>query len=384
MPKVKSILYVAISQGHLSVFHRPFLRWLRENGYEVHVAARESPGFVLAEMDQYHRIDFARFPFHPANLRAFVRLVKLLRARSYTLVHCHTPVASALTRLAAPLARGRPVVLYTAHGFHFFPGASLLNWVLWFSLEWVLARLTDFLVVINSWDARAARRWLRARAVRLIPGMGVDLKHFRPASERERLAQRRELGIPDDAFVLIYVAEFIPRKNHAFLIRSLGALGGEFAHWRLLLAGDGPLIEPVLAECERVGLSDHVMYLGFRKDLNAIAAAADVAVSASRHEGLPMGIAEMMACGLPVVVSEDRGHRELVEHEVSGFVYPQGDQGQFLQAVLRLGRDPALRTAMGAAARESMGRFSLGEALDAMASVYAEAQRVAEERVQQS
>ena len=377
---LNSILYVAISRGHLSVFHRPFLRWLRENGYEVDVAARESPGFVLEELDGYHRIDFARSPFHPGNLKAFFRLVGLLRKRPYTLVHCHTPVASALTRLAAPLARGKPVVLYTAHGFHFFPGAPALNWALWLPLEWILSWLTDFLVVINRWDESAARRWLRAREVRRIPGMGVDLDRFRPLPDEVRLAQRGKLGVPGDVFVMTYVAEFIPRKNHAFLIQSLEALSEKFPNWRLLLAGDGPLVDDVLGECARRGLADRVVYLGFRDDLNLVSAAADVVVSTSRHEGLALGVAEMMACGLPAVVSDDRGHRDLVEHGVSGFIYAQGDQRAFSQALLRLSNDAAKRLAMGAAARESMKRFSLDQAMEAMTAIYREAQDIAERR----
>jgi len=373
----RRVLYVAVSQGHLAVFHRPYLRWLRERGYVVDIAAGASTGFAVPEADHVHEIAFARSPFSRRNWLAFRRLRQLMRDNRYTLVHCHTPVASALSRLAARCNKDRPVVMYTAHGFHFYPAAPLRNWLIWFPLEWALTRVTDVLVTINHWDYRAARRKLRARTARLIPGIGVDLQRFVPWAEAQRTAKRDELGIPADAFVIIYIAEFIPRKNHAFLISALDRIRMEVPTVRLLLAGDGPLQDEVWAECERRGLADRVQMLGFRRDIPDLANTAELAVSSSRHEGLPIGLAEVMACGVPIVASEDRGHRELVVEGTNGHIFAQDDEDAFVQHVILLAKNAPQRKAMGRAAREHVQRFSIEAALPAMARIYEEAEQIA-------
>ena len=376
----KSILYIAISKGHLAVFHEPHLRWLRSNNYFVDVAAGPSPGFMIKEVDDYHEVIFARSPFSWQNMRAFHALVKLLRAKPYTLVHCHTPVASVLSRLASLFAKGRPVVLYTAHGFHFFPGAPLNNWVLWFSIEWLCTRLTDFVITINRWDEAAAKRWLRAKRVRLIPGIGIDMEHFHYRSVMEYEVQRKKLNIPKDAFVLLYIAEFIPRKNHAFLIQAIEKLQVKIPGLILLLAGDGPLLESTQADCASRGLSSMVNFLGFRRDISEISLAADLSVSSSLQEGLGLGLAELMASGVPVVASEDRGHRELVKHGLTGFLFPQNDEDAFVNYVVKLAEDPELRRTMGHEAREHIQSFSLNESVASMAKIYKEAEVLAESR----
>ena len=376
----KSILYVAVSQGHLSVFHEPYLRWLRNNGYHVDIAAGPSPRFVIKEFDEYHEVIFARSPLSIKNAKAFIALVKLLRAKSYTMVHCHTPVASVLSRFASLFARGRPVVLYTAHGFHFFPGAPLNNWVFWFSIEWLFTRLTDIVITINRWDENAAKQWLRAKRVRLIPGIGIDTERFFPPSLSDYQAQRKKLNIPEEAFVLLYIAEFIPRKNHKFLIQALEKLQKFIPGVILLLAGDGPLLDATKSDCACSGLSSRVKFLGFRRDIAELSHAADLSVSASLHEGLGLGLAELMSTGVPVVASEDRGHRELVKHGVTGFLYPQNDENAFVQYVVKLAEDPELRQTMGKAAREHVESFSLFNSLASMTGIYKEAEHIAELR----
>ncbi|WP_448664953.1 glycosyltransferase family 4 protein [Sphingomonas sp. CJ20] len=374
------VLYVAVSTGHLAVFHRPYLRWLRERGHRVDVAAGESPGFALPEASAVHRLDFARSPLSPRNLRAFARLVALLRAERYDLVHCHTPVASALSRLASVFARGRPVVIYTAHGFHFFPGAPRANWLVWFPAEWLLARLTDILVTINAWDFDAARRRLGARDVRRVPGMGVDLARFRPWPAAERAAKRAELGLAQDDFVLLYIAEFIPRKNHALLLEAFARVCRDVPHAKLLLPGDGPLQEAMRAACVARGLGDRVRFLGFRRDIPALANVADLAVSTSRHEGLPIGLVEVMACGVPILASEDRGHRELVVEGETGHIFAQEDAAGLADRIVALSASPSRRAAMGEAARRHVARFALDAALPAMVEIYEDAERLIETR----
>ena len=296
------------------------------------------------------------------------------------MVHCHTPVASVLTRLASLFATGRPVVLYTSHGFHFFPGAPLTNWLLWFPIEFLCTRLTDFVITINRWDENAAKRWLRAKRVRLIPGIGIDSGRFHFRSLIDYNAQRIKLDIPQETFVLLYIAEFIPRKNHAFLIKAMQKLHVQIPGLILLLAGDGQLLDSTKADCANRGLSSMVKFLGFRHDISELSLAADLSVSASRQEGLGLGLAELMYIGVPVVASEDRGHRELVKHGVTGFLFPQDDEDEFVKYVVKLYEDPELRKKMGLAALEHAQSFSLDNSIASMANIYKEAEQLVESR----
>lgn len=380
-PVRANVLYSAISQGHLSVFHRPALYHLQERGYRVVAVANSSPGFPLTEPDQVIDLQFGRHPLSLRNLSALRKLIQLMRKNTFAFVHCHTPVASALTRIASLFSRRpKPIVVYTAHGFHFYPQASWANWLLWFSIEWLLTRITDIVVVINSWDERAAQRLLRAKRVLKIPGMGVDLTRFKPPTTDQKRDARRSLGINDRAFVMLYVAEMIPRKNHAFIIRCLPDILAAHPEALMLFAGDGPLVESHRKVCKRLGLSYNVSFLGFRPDVNELCRAADLSISASRHEGLGIALAEAMASGLPIVASEDRGHRELVLHGENGFLFGQNDDRAFIKNVLTLAANPALRMNFGARSREIVGGFSASASLQALSLIYDEVDQIAKRR----
>ena len=272
------------------------------------------------------------------------------------------------------------MVLYTAHGFHFFPSAPRRNWLLWFPLEWLLTRLSDFVITINQWDFEAARRLLRARRPRLIPGIGVDLERFANLPIENARAMRRQMGFSEQALIILYIAEFIPRKNHAFLLAAFARIHEQVPGADLLLVGDGPLQATVYAQAAALGLTDAVHLLGFRRDVPALTNIADIAVSTSRQEGLGLGLAEAMACGLPVIASEDRGHRELVRDGETGFLYPQGDMEAFIERVVQLARDPVRRVAFGEAGRIHAKAFGLPASLAAMRAIYDEADALADGR----
>ena len=132
---MKKVLFVAtVVQKHIKVFHTPYLEMFRQAGYETFVAAANDTGgeVNLPCCDRYVEIGFRRNPFHPANIGAFFRLKRLIDSEHFDLIHCHTPVGGVLGRLAAARSRRQGTkVLYTAHGFHFYKGAPLINWLIY-------------------------------------------------------------------------------------------------------------------------------------------------------------------------------------------------------------------------------------------------------------
>ena len=365
------ILYVATSDIHLKTFHVPYLEWLAGEGHRVDIAAERRAGLSF---DCVHRAYWLPFPRSLASSQHFPilrRLREIIDSGDYDLVHCHTPIPSALTRLAARNWRQRGgKVLYTAHGFHFYRGGPWINWLTYYPAEWLLSGMTDAIITINREDYSYVKGRMRHKHSYLIPGIGVQTDRFRALAEHQKHEARRQLGYADDDFLMLYIAEFIPRKNHRFLIGAIGELVKTIPNLRCLLAGTGALLESVQAEVERRGLTANVRFLGFRADLERVAALADIGVSTSKHEGLGMGLLEQMVCGVPVVASDDKGHREFVEDGLTGFLYPKGDQKVFSEAIARLYHNQTLRGNMGKLAMRKAQHFAIQYPLESMKVIY--------------
>jgi Glycosyltransferase len=348
------------------------MRWFKSRGWEVHAAA--AGPLNLPWVDRTFDVPFSRSPFRLTNLDAYRQLKRIIDDGGYRLIHCHTPTASALTRLAARKARrGGAHVLYTVHGFHFQSGGRKLSWVLYYPLERQLARLTDCMITINEEDFRlaVARRFPAGRIVR-VHGVGVDLERFRPADAEARRRMRAKLGYGADDQLLFYAAEFNKNKNQRMLIEALALLKDGFPRARLLLAGEGPLRPACEALAEQLGVRDRIRFLGFRSDIADWLPALDIAVASSYREGLPVNVLEAMACGLPVVATANRGHRELVREGGSGWLVPPGDAARMAERVGRLLANPRERASFGETGRSIVSAaYGLDAVMAEMRAIYA-------------
>lgn len=350
------VLLVATVQSHICQFHRPLAAMLHQHGCQVHVAARnnlaEKNGLQLDFVEQVFDLPFQRSPFSPKNLAAYRQLKALIDAGGYDVVHCNTPVGGVLGRLAAREARRHGTrVFYTAHGFHFYRGAPKQNWLLWYPVEKLLCRYTDRLITITGEDFALARNRFPTRAER-IHGVGANAAKYQISTDGERAAVRRELGCTAENRLLLCTGELLPNKNQATALRALALLRQTHPEVRLLLAGNGPTLPQLQEQTEAAGLGDMVTFLGYRTDLERFANAADIIVSCSFREGLPMNIVEGMLLAKPVVASRNRGHRELVEDGVTGFLLPPEDAAAFSEKLRLLLEDPALARQMGQAGYE--------------------------------
>ena len=372
---MKKVLFVAtVVKTHIMEFHLPYLRLFKKNGWETAVAARndyENPAdCVIPYCDRYYDLPFARSPWNADNGRAYKALKVLVDAEKYDIIHCHTPMGAALTRLAARQTRKQGTkVFYTAHGFHFYKGAPAINWLLYYPIERWLARYTDVLITINKEDYERAR-YFCAGKVCYVPGVGIDLTRFQP-DRGGRAAKRAELGLGAEDFVLLSVGELIPRKNHEVVLRALALLRqqGEADDIRYLICGRGDCAEKLKHLTEELGISDCVSFLGYRNDIQAICGCSDLFLFMSRQEGLPVALMEAMACGMPTICSNIRGNVDLVEDGISGAVV-QSTPAEVAEAICRLRADGALRARLAAAAREQVKRFDLTTVIPQMAELY--------------
>jgi glycosyltransferase EpsD len=367
--KKGKVLFSATIAKHILRFHIPYLRWFKENGYEVHAAVNGDEEIPFCDVK--HLIPFVRTPYSFAHFKAYRELKEVIDREHYHLIHCHTPMGSVVTRLASRGARIRGTkVLYTAHGFHFYKGGSLFNWLTYYPMEVVLSYFTDAIITINKEDFNVIRKPFAAVSKHLIHGMGVDENRFRPFTAEEKKLHRLLNGLQSTDFVLIYVGEFIPRKNHEFIIRSVSTLNKQIPNVRILFAGRGVLLENMKELAIDLGVSDRINFLGFRDDVQCLMALSDVGISASKQEGLGLNLAEEMLCGLPIVATFDRGHRELVRHGRNGYLFEQGSEKDFSDYVINLYSNPEKATICGQESLKIGKKFTLEKSVQSLECIY--------------
>jgi glycosyltransferase EpsD len=372
---VRKVLFSASVLSHIKAFHIPYLVFFKENGFEIHVAARNNLGEewdYTAYIDELFDINVNRSPLKIENVRVLRELTSIIAENNYALIHCHTPVVGVLTRLAARTARKNGTkVLYTAHGFHFYKGASFLNWLVFYPVEKIASKWADCLITINREDYELAlNRGFKSHEIVYIPGVGVDLGRFTPVDSCAISKIRAEYGYCDDDFLLLYAAELNRNKHQDLLIRSVAEIAREVPTVRLLLAGEGPLMQDYKSLAAELGVSKHVDFVGYRNDIHRIVPMCDVIVASSYREGLPVNVMEAMACGKPIIATRNRGHVELVRQGENGFLVEPDDYLSLAEYALSLFKDPDLRVGMGKKSYELVEPFSLSNVYSQMVSLY--------------
>lgn len=367
------VLFVANIHKHFKAFHIPYIKYLKELGYEVHVAAND--GYtVIEEADKQFNIPICRNPFSIDNIRAVQELSQLLRRENYCLLHCHTAMGSVTARIAAKNFRAKGLkVLYTAHGFHFYKGSPKKFWFLYYPMEKFLSRYTDGIITINKEDFNLLNnRSFENKHSFLISGIGVEKKNFYQLRTEEKMKLREEFGLSRKDFILVYAAEYINRKNHHFLVQSIKSLKRKVPNLKVLLAGRGKLYEEIGILIQELEIEKTVFQLGFRSDIDKIYKIADVGVSTSKQEGLGLNLIEEMMCGLPVVATIDRGHKELINHGLNGYLFPQNNQKEFVNYVYDLYINNQLYQSLSSNAIKKAEKFTLKNSLEQMGNIYKE------------
>ena len=352
---MKKVLFVAtVVKTHIMEFHIPYLKMFKEMGWETAVAARndyENPAdCVIPYCDTYYDIPFERNPLKLENLKAYKELKKVIDNGRYDIIHCHTPVGAMLARLAARQARKNGTkVFYTAHGFHFYKGAPVINWLLYYPVEKWLSHYTDVLITINKEDYERAKTF-KAGKVCYVPGVGIDLKKFN-VGYVDKGQKRKEIGVTLDDLVLLSVGELIPRKNHEIVIRAMSVLKqkGGLNHVEYVICGRGTYEADLKKLAEELGVAEHIHFLGYRNDISEICNCADIFIFMSHQEGLPVALMEAMACGLPVICSNIRGNIDLIDDGVTGLI--SNNKPEKLAATInKMRNDTTLRDCLTSAA----------------------------------
>lgn len=327
---MEKILFVAHMDSHIANFHIPYLKWFKDQGYEVHVASNnlEQTKEILY-CDVKHQIDFVRSPFSLKNIKPYQQMKALLKTHTFTLIHVHTPMGAMITRLAA--RKLKTPLLYTAHGFHFYQGAPKKNWLLFYPIEKFLLRWTTELITISEEDyAFALKKFGHLTKVSHTWSVGVNLNEFHEVSDVVKQDIRKQLGFRSDDLMVTYVGELTDGKNQKFLIELMPKLLTRHPQLKLIFVGYGVNEEKYKKQVRALNLEKSVTVLGYRKDVNLINNASDIFVSTSLREGLPKSVLEAMAIGKICVLSDIRGHHELIKHGINGFLFHPKDETDFM------------------------------------------------------
>lgn len=380
---MKKVLIVASVVSFIEWFNKENVDFLHNTlGCEVHIACnfdymndtdvertRKYTEHIKNDGIYIHNIRFARSPFSPKNIKAYRELKRIIDSERFDLIHCHTPAVSFMTRVAARKARRQgTVVMYTCHGFHFHNSSSKKNWLLYYPAEKFLSRFCDYIVTINKEDFNRAKTF-HCKNVRYIPSVGVDINRIK-ALKINKAEKRKEIGVPDEKILVISAGELIERKNHEVIIRALGKLQDPDIYYAI--AGKGPLLDRLKQVASEVGISDRVLFLGFRTDVFELYHAADISAFPSKIEGLGLAGVEAMAAGIPLVSSNVHGILDYVIDGKTGYAIPPNDVDGFASALEKLAHDPALRESMRQNCLDAVEPFELSNALNVMWDIYKE------------
>lgn len=369
---MKKVLFVAtVVQKHINVFHLPFLEQFQKDGYKTYVAASNDTRDAevkIQNCDEYIEIDFKRHPLHPGNIKAYRELKRVIKREQFDIINCHTPVGGLLGRLAArKLRRNGTKVLYTAHGFHFYKGAPLKNWLMYYPAERFCSRFTDTLITINQEDYSLAKRKMKAKRIEYVPGVGINLSRFDNVSI-DRGRKRRELGVPENAFLLVSVGEVNKNKNHQVIVRAMAKLNNPNVHYAI--AGIGDQEESLKRLAESFGIEKQLHLLGYRKDIPEIDSVADACCFPSLREGLGLGAIEGMACGLPIITSNVHGINDYSEDGVTGYKCSPFDVDGFAEAIKKLSEDTTTSKQIGSYNKELVKKYGVDKILVRMREIY--------------
>lgn len=337
---------------------------LADNGYEIEIACSNVGGKIEQikqrlknAVKKIYVVKLQRNPFTFRNFSGYKEMKQIINNGAYDIIWTNEPVMGVVTRLAAKLARRRGTkVLYMVHGFHFYKGAPLLNWVIYYPIEKKMAKYTDLIVTVNHEDYRRAKA-MHIDRVDYIHGIGINTDRF--VSDNLQKDIRKELGISQDSFLILSVGELNKNKNQKTIIKALANLQDLDIHY--ILCGRGKELEILKRQAAEAGLERQIHFLGYRIDVLNICRQVDVFVMPSYREGLPVASLEAMYCGRPLLTSNIRGLIDVMENGKSGYMYEPDDYKGFAEGIRLLKNQPDLCRKMGERNRRFVKIYCIGE-----------------------
>lgn len=371
MEKEKILYVTSLSGKRINSFMRSAIVASKKADLDFTIASNESSADkALFDKDcvdfgiHHISIPFERQPYSLKNVVAYHKLKKYLKENSFSIVHCNTPIGGVLTRICAHKIHQKNVI-YQAHGFHFYKGGNIFNWILFFPIEKLLSRWTDTLITINNEDTELARRHMKAKKTVYVPGVGIDIQKFRKGQQFEN--KKKLLGLTKDDFLIISVGEINKNKNQIRILKALAKLNNPKIYYAVI--GQGVLEKKLRKYASKKHIAHNVFFPGFQSDTYSWYQSADLFVLPSRREGLPSALMEAMASSLSVIASDIRGVRDLIDGEGGTLVNPNNTI-EFVDAITIRLSNPDQRRIEGEHNARKVISFSFEKSVEALEAVY--------------
>ena len=340
----KRVLFVAnVAKEHIVKFHLPTIRKFKEEGWQVDVACFHDAD--VPDCNRQYDVSWNRSPFSFNTFKGISEMKRILKETHYDLVYCHTPVGGFVGRLGAKEARKNGTkVVYVTHGFHFYKNGPKKNWLIYYPIEKYLSHYSDGIITVNEEDFLLAKERFSDTKIWMIPGIGVDFSRLEVNDQKAvRAAYRQTLNIPEDAYTMIYVAELIPNKNQEMLLGVLKLLRDKGRNVYLLLAGPDHFDGHLQRLAAKMRITDYVRFLDWCNDIGKLLCAADVCTASSIREGFGINLIESQYCGLPVIATNNRGHRMALKNGENGLLVEINDFNKMAEYIEKTELDEKFR-----------------------------------------
>lgn len=315
-----------------------------------------------------HHVDLVRNPFNFRNIKALKQLVEIIKTEEIDIIHANTPVGGVLGRIAGKICNTK-IVIYQAHGFHFYKRAPIKNWLLYYPVERLFAKWTDALLTINEEDYNNAKKFHLKQAGKLYKtlGVGLDTREYFDLHVNKEII-RKQFSIPENAVVLITVGEIANSKNQKILLDALYLLND--SNIFLIICGEGPLMEKLKKYSKEKNLSNNVLFLGRRNDIPKLCKISDIFCFPSKREGMGIAALEGMAAGLPLVSSNIQGIKDYSKNGITGYCLEYDDLMGFTNAIKTLAYDCELRKKIGESNQIFVKKYDRTECVKVYKEIY--------------
>lgn len=321
---MRKVLLVATVQSHIAQFHTPLIEMLTEKGVEVQVAARdnlkEKNGLKISDkVSKVYDVPFSRSPLSSQNIKAYKLLKEIILKNEFDVIHCNTPVGGIIPRIIKKREKINSKIFYTVHGFHFYKGGPIKNWLIYYPIEKYFSKYTDCIITINDEDYMLAKTKMKAKSTKHINGVGVNVDSFKKFDKTNVENIKKELKLNDN-IVFTSIGELNKNKNQIMQIEAMQEITKQYPNVKLLMLGNGPLKTQYEEEIRNRNLNKNIELLGYRRDVADILNSIDCLISTSKREGLAVNILEGLASGRIVIASDNRGNRPAIKNGETGFL----------------------------------------------------------------
>lgn len=364
---MKKILYTANTYRHIYLCHLPYLKYLGSK-YIVHTATKDNK--KVDGVSKIYDVPIERSPFKLNNIKSIFILKKIIEKNKYDLIHTNTPMGAVVTRLASLKYKKRSnlKIIYTAHGFHFFKGCPIINYIIYYPIEKILSKCTDIIITMNMEDYNFAKKHFKTN-IEYIPGIGFNKEKFSKNVPLKELEEFKDINnIKDSDYVISYIAEISKRKRQLYLVKALKHY--HFTNEKVLLIGDLTNSKKVIKYIKKYKLEEFIKLIDFNDDILKYLLISNLVISVSKQEGLPLNIMEAMYLEKPIIVTNCRGNRDLIENNKNGLVVSLNNKRKLLESIKYMKLNPKEATKMAKRNKKIINKYDIDKVLPIMKEIY--------------